>query len=121
MDKSRVCQPQRIQLVIAFHRRRYGKLEASLDQPFPEIKQPDPPQNVIYEALRVKEFMAAHPDETFLSAAPKLNLHRKRISKLLTIANQLDPNLITKLANCSDPKTLRQMNVKELLRLTKHQ
>ena len=61
--------------------------------------------------------MAAHPDETCLSAAPKLNLPRKRISKLLTIADQLDPNLITELANCNDPKILRQMNVKHLLNL----
>lgn len=66
----------------------------------------------------MKEFMAAHPDETFLSAAPKLNLHRKRISKLLTIANQLPSNLITELANCNDPKTLRQMNVKHLFQMS---
>ncbi|MBL8012412.1 MAG: recombinase family protein [Candidatus Omnitrophica bacterium] len=121
MDKSRVCQPQRIQLVIAFHRRRYGKLEASLDQPLPEIKQPDPPINVINQSLWVKDFMAAHPDETCLSAASKLNIPRKRISKLLTIANQLPSNLITELANCNDPKTLRKMNVRELYTLAKKQ
>lgn len=119
MDKSRVCQPQRIQLVIAFHRRRYGKLEASLDQPLPEIKQPDPPINVISQSLWVKDFMAAHPDETCLSAASKLNLPRKRISKLLTIANHLPSNVITELANCNDPKVLPQMSVKHLLHLTK--
>lgn len=106
-------------MVISFHRRRNGKLEASLDLPFPQkrIKEPDPPINVIREALRVKEFMAAHPDETFLSAATKLNLHRKRISKLLTIANALPENLITELTNCNDPKILRQMNVNHFYRL----
>lgn len=121
MDKSRTWQPQRIKLVIAFHRRRYGNLQASLDIPLPEIpsNEPAPPINVIQEALRVKDFMAAHPDETCLSAAPKLNLPRKRISKLLTIANSLPANLITELANCNDPKTLRQMHVKHLLLLSK--
>ncbi len=119
VDKSRVSEPQRIQLVIPFYRRRYGKLEASLDCALPQkpIKEPDPPPNIINEAIRVKDFMAAHPDETCLSAAAKLNLPRKRISKLLTIANNLPPNLITELANCSNPKILRQMHVKHLLRL----
>ena len=95
-DKSRVCQPQRIQLVIAFHRRRYGKLEASLDIPLPEIPSNEPtiPINVIHEALEVKAYMDAHPDETYLSAAPKLNIPRKRISKLLTIVNTLPSDYI---------------------------
>jgi hypothetical protein len=65
--------------------------------------------------------MDANPEETCLSAAAKLNLHRKRISKLLMIANQLDPNLITELANCNDPKIIRQMNVKHLFYISKNQ
>jgi len=120
LDEKRVFQPQRIQLVIAFQRRRYGKLQASLDIPLPQIpsKDPAPPINIVHEALRVKTFMEANPDETCLSAAGKLNLHRKRISKLLTIAETLPQNLITKLANCNDPKILRQMQIKHLLNLT---
>ena len=119
IDESRTCHPQRIQLVIAFHRRRYGNLQSSLDIPLPEIPNDDPapPINVIREALRVKDFMAAHPDETCLFAAAKLNLPRKRISKLITIANNLPPDYIEKIQNCNDPKILRQLNVKHLLRL----
>jgi hypothetical protein len=63
--------------------------------------------------------MLANPDETCLSAAPKLNIHRKRISKFLTIANNLPENLITKLVDCNDPKTLRQMTINRLLNLAK--
>ena len=66
----------------------------------------------------MKEFMAAHPDETCQSAAPKLNIHRKRIAKFLMIANNLPANLITELANCNDPKKLRQMSLNRLLHLS---
>ena len=120
--ERRNTQTKSAQLVITFHKRRYGKLEASFDRPLPQMKtrEPGPPPNIIAEVLRVNAFMAAHPDETCLSAAVKLNLPRKRISKLLTIAETLPPNLITELINCNDPKTLRQMNVKHLLRLTQN-
>jgi len=117
--ESRNTHGQRAQLVITFHRRRYGKLEALLDLPFPQkpIKEPDPPINVIREALRVKDFMAAHPDETYLSAAAKLNLHRKRISKFLTIANFLPPNYIKTIHNCTDSRILCQLSVNRLLHI----
>ncbi len=59
--------------------------------------------------------MNAHPEETCLSEAPKLNLHRKRISKFPTITNNLPENLIAKLAICNDPKKLRQMTANRLL------
>ena len=110
------------QLVITYHARRYGVLQASIDQALPEIRSraPAPPKNFVLEAIRVKDFMTAHPDETCQSAAPKLNLHRKRISKFLAIANNLPANLITKLANCNDPKTLRQMTLNRLLDLSCH-
>ena len=36
-DKSRVSQLTMVQLVVAFHRRRYRQLEVSVDQPLPEI------------------------------------------------------------------------------------
>ena len=48
--------------------------------------------NIIRETLRVKAYMDANPDETCLSATTELNLHRKRISKLLTIAETLPAN-----------------------------
>ena len=104
---------------MSFHRRRYGVLQASIGLPLPEIRpRSAPPKNFVLEAIRVKEFMDTHPEETCLSAASKLNLHRKRISKFLTIANNLPKNLITELADCNDPKKLRQMTVNRLLALT---
>ena len=117
--ERRNTQTKSAQLVIAFHKRRYGKLEASFDRPLPQMKtrEPGPPPNIIAEALRVNAFMAAHPDETCLSAAAKLNLPRKRISKLLTIANTLPPDYIEKIQNCNDPMILRQLNVKRLFRI----
>ncbi len=75
------------------------------------------PINVIPEALEVKAYMDANPDETYLSAAPKLNLPRKRISKLLTIANTLPSNYIEKIHNCNDPVIFRQLNVKRLFQI----
>jgi hypothetical protein len=57
--------------------------------------------------------MQANPNETCLSAAMKLNIHRKRISKLLTIANNLPENFITELV----PKTLCQMTLNRLFDL----
>lgn len=106
-----------------YHARRYGALQLSIDRSLPEIRSraPAPPENCVREALRVKKFMAEHPDETCLSAADKLNLNRKRIAKLLTIANQLPSNLITELADCNDPRTLRQMNVKRLYNIAQSQ
>ena len=108
-------------MVTTFHRRRYGVLQASIGLPLPKIQpRSAPPKNFILEAIRVKEFMAAHPDETCQSAAPRLNLHRKRIAKFLTIANNLPENIITKLADCNDPKILRQMTINRLLDLSCH-
>ncbi len=117
-DASRITQVHTVQLLIAFHRRRTTRLEVSIDDPFPEKPRPKPPVNVIQQALAVREFMLANPNETCLSTALKLNIHRKRISKFLTIANNLPENLITELVDCNDPKTLRQMTLSHLLDLT---
>ena len=122
MDTSRVCKPFRVKLLTTFHRRRYGVLQASIGLPLPEIvPRSAPPKNFVLEAIRVKKFMAAHPEETCLSAASKLNLHRKRISKFLMIANNLPQNIITELANCNDPKKLRKMTLNRLLYLSENQ
>ena len=106
-------------MVTTFHRRRYGVLQASIGLPLSKIQpRSAPPKNFILEAIRVKEFMSAHPEETCQSAAAKLNVHRKRIAKFLMIANNLPKNLITELANCNNPKTLRQMTINRLLNLS---
>lgn len=118
MDTSRISQPFKVKLLASFYRRRYGLLQSPIGIPLPEIiPRSAPPKNFVLEALRVKEFMNVHPEETCLSAASELNLHRKRISEFLTIANNLPTNLITELANCNAPKILRKMTVKRLLNL----
>ena len=101
------------------HRRKTTRLEVDIDMPFLEKRLPPPPINVVQQAIEIQTYMRSNPDATPFSAAPKLNLPRKRISRLLTIANNLPANLITELANCNDPKTLREMHVKRLLRLAK--
>jgi plasmid maintenance system antidote protein VapI len=121
LDGSRVCQPFKVKLLTTFYRRRYGKLQASIGIPLPKLREPATPQNFVLEAIRVKEFMTANPEETYLSAAPKLNLHRKRIAKFIQIADNLPKDIITKLANCNDPKILRQMSVQRLYSLAQPQ
>jgi len=120
LDKSRVTDVEQIQLVISFYRRRYGKLEFSLDQPFPQKPQKPPPINIIQQALIVKTFISAHPEETYLSAAAKLNLHRKRISKMLSMLDMLPPNFVEKAKDYTDPRILYNMNVKNINRILCH-
>ncbi len=67
----------------------------------------------------VQKYLRDNPDATPFSAAPKLNLNRKRIARLLFIANNLPANLITDLLNCKDQKTLHEMNIKRLCRIIK--
>ncbi|MBF0571169.1 MAG: hypothetical protein HQL12_04790 [Candidatus Omnitrophica bacterium] len=105
---------------MAFHRRKTTCLEVSLDMPFIEKNKPAPPVNIVQQALVVRDYMAQNPDATPFSAAPKLNLHRKRIAKLLKIAENLPANLITELTNCNDPQTLRQMSINRLLNLSEN-
>lgn len=104
----------RVQLVIAFHRRRYGRLEASLDLPLPE-KPPKPAAvNVARQAAMVKNFMTANPDETCLSAAAKLNINRRRIAKLIKIIDTLPAHFIEKLSNCNNNSILHRLNANHL-------
>jgi hypothetical protein len=62
--------------------------------------------------------LQAHPEETCLSASRTLNLHRKRIARLLKVADALPPEFIEKAKETSDPKVLHQMSIKRLLRIT---
>ena len=103
---------------MAFHRRKTTCLEVSLDMPFLKKSLPAPPVNIVQQALMVRDYMTKNPDESPFSASPKLNLHRKRITRLMTIANNLPVSLITELAHCSDPRTLRRMSINRLLNLS---
>jgi len=119
-DNKRDFEPKQIQLLTSFHRKRYGRLMFSLDLPFPE-KPPEPePVNIIQEALQAKTYMKAHPDETYLSAARKLNFHRKRISKLLSMIDMLPPGFIEKAKNCSDRHLLHNINHSNINRILCH-
>lgn len=62
--------------------------------------------------------MQAHPQETCLSASRILNLHRKRIARLLKLVDALPPEFIDKAKETSDPNLLRQMSINGLLRIT---
>jgi hypothetical protein len=114
VDESRVSDVPRIQLVIAFHRRRYGRLQASLDLPFPERPPKPAPINVGHQAAMVKSFMTDNPEETCLSASAKLNIHRKRIAKLLKIADTLPAYFIKKISDCNTHSLLYRLNVNHL-------
>lgn len=89
-----------------------------MGDPFPEKPRPKPPVNVIQQALMVRAFMLANPDETYLSAGVKLNIHRKRIAKLLRLIDALPADLIKQVSGCTDPKALRKMSVRRLLKIT---
>ena len=65
----------------------------------------------------VQAFMLANPDETCLSAASKLNIHRKRIAKLLRLIDALPADFIEKAKGYADPKVLRKMSIRRLLEI----
>jgi len=102
-------------LLLTFYRRKKTKLEVSIDVPFPAEKLPKPAINVIKQAIEVHAYMQTHPEETCLSASKTLNLHRKRISRLLKLVNTLPPEFINQAKDWDDQKILRQMSIKELL------
>gem|GEM_PF-6980768 len=89
----------------------------SIDLPFPAERRPDSPVNVIRQALTVRSFMLANPNETYFSAAPKLKLNRKRIAKLLRLLDALPTDFIEKAKEYTDPKVLHKMSVKRLLEI----
>lgn len=117
-DTRRSTEPNTVQLVIAFYRRRKARLEVSLDLPFPPERRPAPPVNVIQQALQVRAYMTANPSETCLSAAKPLKIHRKRIAKLLRIIDALPPDFIEKFKESTDRKVLHQLSVNRLIALS---
>ena len=60
--------------------------------------------------------MKANPHETCLSASKTLKLHRKRIAKLIQIANTLPPDFLKKAKDYTNPKTLHRMSMNKLLK-----
>ena len=62
--------------------------------------------------------MQANPQETCLSASKKLNIHRKRIAKLLQIIEVLPPDFIERAKEYTDPKILHQMSVNRLFKIS---
>jgi len=107
-----------VQLVIAFYRRKKKRLEVSLDLPFPPERQPAPLINTIQQALQVKAYMTANPQETCLSASKPLKIHRKRIAKLLRIIDALPPDFIETAKGYTTRKALHKLSVNRLMRLT---
>ncbi len=95
----------------------FGRLQSSLDLPLPERPKKKPPVNAIQQALAVKAFMDANPDHTCLSAAGPLNMHRKRIAKLLKILEVLPAEFIEQFKDCRDPRILHRMSVNRLYQI----
>lgn len=67
--------------------------------------------------MTVKSYMTEHPDENCLSASAKINVHRKRIAKLMTILDNLPKEFIEKHKDCNDPSILHRMSVKPLYQI----
>jgi len=61
--------------------------------------------------------MQANPSETCLSASRKINIHRKRIAKLLQIIEALPPDFIERVKEYTDPKILHQMSANRLFQI----
>jgi len=117
LNVSRVFPTQEIKLLMNFYRRKTTRLEVSIRMPFVEKRKPAPPVNVIQQALTVRSFMQSNPDETHFSAASKLNLNRRRISRLLKIADSLPFQYTETLKNCNDSVVLRRLNVRCLFKV----
>jgi hypothetical protein len=100
-----------------FHRRKNVRIEINIGESFPEPPPKKPPINILQQALTVKSYMTEHPDETCLSASAKINVHRKRIAKLMTILDNLPKEFIEKYKECDDPKILHRMVVKPLYQI----
>lgn len=119
-DASRVSQPQTIQLLIASYNRKKVRLEVSLDLPFPEPPLKKDPINILQQGIMVKSYMEQNPHETCLSASQKINVHRKRIARLIEIMEKLPKEFIDKYRLCDDPSILHRMAVKPLFQIASH-
>ena len=118
LDTSRTSQHQEIQLLETYFRRKGSRLEVKIDLPFPQPPPQKPRDNPIQQAMRAKDFLSRNLEQNFLSASKKLNIHRKRISKLMHIIDQLPPDFIEKFKDCADPKILHQLTVKKLFSIS---
>jgi len=118
LDTRRTSQPQEIQLHVTYYRRKGARLEVKIDLPFPQPPPKKQPANPIQQAIRVKDYLSRNLEQNFLSSSNKLNIHRKRISKLIHIIDRLPPDFIEKFKDCADPKILHYLTVKRLLKIT---
>ena len=59
--------------------------------------------------------MKANPQETYLSASEIPGLPRKRIAKLVKIANTLPTEFIKKAKDYKNPEVLHKMSINKLL------
>ncbi len=116
-DTVRVAQTQTVQLLVKFHSRRGKAVMYSLDLPLPEKKRriPRTPTNIVQEALRIKDYMATKKNCS--KAAKELKIFRRRIPKLLTIANNLPADFIERMTTCTDPKILKKFKLCRLYRI----
>lgn len=110
----RVSEPQSIQLLVKFYKRRKVGNRYQLDDPFPRERQPDPAVNIIQQALYVKAHLKINPNEFAIVTAEKLKIHRKRIPKLMTILDRLPAEFQQKLHECPDNRIHRIFSLRTL-------
>ena len=110
----RVSEPQSIQLLVKFFRRKKVGNRYQLDDPFPRERQPDPAVNIIQQALYVKAHLKINPNEYAIVTAEKLGIHRKRIPKLMSILENLPAEFQQRLHNCQENRIHRIFSLRTL-------
>lgn len=107
-------EPQSIQLLVKFYKRKKVGNRYQLDDPFPKERQPDPAVNIIQQALYVKAHLKINPNEFAIVTAEKLKIHRKRIPKLMTILDRIPAEFQQKLHECPDNRIHRIFTLRAL-------
>lgn len=100
-----------------FHKRRRVGLRYSIDDPFPQERQPKKAVNIIREALYVKAHLKINPNEHYIETAEKLKIDRKRIPKLMAVIDRLPADFQQKLYECPDNRIHRIFNLKRLYKI----
>jgi len=91
-----------------------------LGEPLPSKSAParPMPKNIVAEALKVRDFLAADTSRGYRHAAKEFGVTKARISQLLKIFKALPPEFITYMAKCRQRDKLREFSGKKLLRIS---
>ena len=103
---------------------RYKQKHASriaLGDPPPgkPVKEIPMPKNIVAEALKVRDFLAADPKLGYRHAAIEFGITKARISQLLKILKALPPEFIAYMAKCQEREKLKEFSGKKMLKMAK--